>query len=79
MVGNGQIGQQPTATNAALPSSTVLAVKESAQPSSSDSTGSGESQNSGGSGSGNGAGHLSLTLSTLTLGVFGAVFGAMML
>ena len=79
MVGNGQIGTQPTSTDVALPSSTVLAIKESAEPSTSSSTGHG----SGGSGSSsannnNGASSLGLSM-TMSAGIVGVVVGALML
>ncbi|KAK8854946.1 hypothetical protein IAR55_003685 [Kwoniella newhampshirensis] len=49
MIGTGQLGTQPTTTNAALPSNTVLAVSATASPS---ETGRGSSaSSSGGSGS----------------------------
>jgi hypothetical protein len=83
MVGSGQLGEQPTTTNAALPSSTVLAVEPSSQPSGETSTGSGSGSGSGtgssASNSGNGASGLSVTLSTLGLGVVGAAVGALLL
>jgi hypothetical protein len=83
MVGNGQLGVQPTAANAALPSSTVLAVEPSVEPSSDAATGSTGSTGSGSSGSSasnsNGASTLGLTLSTMGLGVVGVVAGALLL
>ena len=82
MVGSGQLGEQPTAANAALPSSTVLAVEPSTEPSSDaangGSTGSGSGTGSSASNS-NGASTLGLTLSTMGLGVVGVVAGALLL
>jgi hypothetical protein len=77
MVGNGQIGTQPTATDVALPASTVIAIKESAAPSASSSsgTGSGESNSSNNN---NGASSLGLSLS-MGAGIVGVVVGALML
>ena len=84
MVGSGQIGEQPTTTNAALPSSTVLAVvtpSESTSEAASGGSGSGSGSGTGSSASnsGNGAAGLSVTLSTLGLGVVGAAVGALLL
>jgi hypothetical protein len=81
MVGSGQLGEQPTTTNAALPSSTVLAVVTPSESTSEASSGSGSGSGTGSSASnsGNGAAGLSVTLSTLGLGVVGAAIGALLL
>jgi hypothetical protein len=81
MVGSGQLGEQPTTTNAALPSSTVLAVETPSESTSEASSGSGSGTGTGSSASnsGNGAAGLSVTLSTLGLGVVGAAVGALLL
>jgi hypothetical protein len=75
MVGSGQLGDQPTATNAALPSSTVLAVETSAEPSSGSSK---DQSGSSGSSKGNGASGLALTLSTIGLGLVGTAFAVLL-
>jgi len=81
MVGSGQLGEQPTTTNAALPSSTVLAVVTPSESTSEAASGSGSGSGTGSSASnsGNGAAGLSVTLSTLGLGVVGAALGALLL
>lgn len=80
MVGSGQLGAQPTTTNAALPSSTVLAVQESAQPSESSGSGSGDSgSDSAESSRGNGATSALAISSTMGVGLVGAFVGALML
>jgi hypothetical protein len=81
MVGSGQLGEQPTTTNAALPSSTVLAVETPSESTTEASSGSGSGSGTGSSASnsGNGAAGLSVTLSTLGLGVVGAAVGALLL